>query len=142
MEMKPIHISTDDHQRLTKLVHDLIRGHDQRSAPLEKLQQELKRAVVLSALAIPPEVVTINSHVSLRDLQTGELEEWTLTLPENANLELGQLSVLAPVGTAILGFEEGDEIEWETPGGMRRLKLENVRPGAPVLPEIPTSLYN
>ena len=141
MGLKPIRISTEDHRKLTKLVNELARDQGQRLNPLEKLKQELARAVILDAPDIPPDVVTLHSRVTLRDLESGELEEWTLTYPEHANLELGQLSVLAPVGTAILGFGEGDEIEWETPGGMRRLKLEKVSPGNPVLPKTQPSLY-
>jgi len=68
----------------------------------------------------------MNSRVRLRDLRTGECETHTLVYPEAADLELGKLSVLAPLGTALLGSRTGEVIEFDTPGGVRRLKVERV----------------
>ncbi len=127
--MKTIYISSEDHARLNKTVNELRSGGGKTFGSLEKLQQELNRAVVLDAGAIPPGVVTINSKVRMRDLDTGETEEWILSMPEHANPDQQRISILAPIGTAILGFSEGDEIEWETPGGIRKLKLEHVEAG-------------
>ncbi len=139
--MKPIYISSEDHRRLKKIVNDLVTSGGKVPPAIQKLGQELERAVVLNALAIPPEVVTLNSHVKLRDLKTNEVEEWILTMPEHGDPDKQQLSVLAPIGTAIIGFSEGDEIEWETPGGVRKLKIESVRPGAPIVPDLPKSIF-
>jgi regulator of nucleoside diphosphate kinase len=139
--MKPIYISSDDHRRLKGTVSDLVRSGARVSDSVKKLKEELERAVVLNPLAIPPDVVVLHSRVDLRDLGTGDLEEWVLTMPEHADPENQRLSVLAPIGTAILGFAEGDEIEWETPGGIRRIKIERVRPGAPISPAFPKSIF-
>ena len=139
--MKPIYISSEDHRRLKKIVNDLVTSGGKVPASIKKLGEELERAIVLNVLAIPPEVVTLHSHVKIRDLKTNEVEEWTLTMPEHGDPEKQQLSVLAPIGTAILGFSEGDEIEWETPGGVRTMKLESVKPGAPIVPDLPKSIF-
>src|SRR5690606_1167611 len=102
---------------------------------------ELERATVVETAEFRPNVVGLRSRVKLRDLQTNEIEEWVLTLPEQANSDQQRLSVLAPVGTAILGYTEGDEIEWETPGGVRKLKIEQVEPAGPLEIDPLRSLY-
>lgn len=130
--MKPIYITREDLELLQKLVAARLRAVKEIPKSLQKLEGELNRATVVSAEELPPEVVALHSRVTLRDLETDETEEWVLTLPEHADPARQRLSILAPVGTGILGFAEGDEIEWETPGGNRRLRIERVAHEAPV----------
>jgi regulator of nucleoside diphosphate kinase len=99
--------------------------HDE--AHLHELESELERAVLMARDQIPAEVVTMDSVVSVLDLFSGERGEYTLVYPAEANLAAGRISVLAPLGTAVLGYREGDEIEWLMPGGLRRLRIEKVR---------------
>ncbi|ATC65640.1 transcription elongation factor GreAB [Nibricoccus aquaticus] len=123
MNTKPIHISQSDYTRIQLLLSAL--RSDQRSAKvIEKLRGELERAVVLPEL--PPHIVGVGSTADVRDLESGDLDRFTLTLPEQADAARGKLSLLAPLGTAILGFSEGDEFAWEMPGGVRRLRIERV----------------
>jgi regulator of nucleoside diphosphate kinase len=98
--------------------------HD--GAHLRALEDELERAIVVGADEIPADVVTLQSEVRVRDIETGVLREYTLVSPPLANLALGHISVLAPLGTALLGYREGDDVEWEMPGGLRRLQIEKV----------------
>ena len=70
--------------------------------------------------------MTMNSTVTLRDLETNERETYTLVYPEQADIANDRLSVLAPVGTAILGQRVGDELKWRVPGGWRRFKVQRV----------------
>jgi regulator of nucleoside diphosphate kinase len=94
---------------------------------LRQLELELERAVLVSAHAVPPEVVTMDSAVSVLDLASGESHDYTLVYPAEADPSAGRISVLAPLGTALLGYREGDELEWKMPGGLRRLRIESVR---------------
>src|SRR5687767_10883438 len=94
---------------------------------LRQLESELERAVLVAAHAVPPEVVTMDSAVGVLDLANGERREYTLVYPAEANPTAGRISVLAPLGTALLGYREGDELEWMMPGGLRRLRIESVR---------------
>ncbi|MCC5833906.1 MAG: GreA/GreB family elongation factor [Opitutales bacterium] len=139
--MKPIYISTDDHRILAKTVNELLRSGDKVPSSIQKLRDELKRAVILNPSGISPKTVVLNASVQLRDLKTDELEEWILTMPNDANSDQKRISVLAPVGTAILGFSEGDEIEWEMPNGTRTLKIEKVQHGAFAADDISRLLY-
>jgi regulator of nucleoside diphosphate kinase len=71
-------------------------------------------------------VITLNSVAELRDLETNEIMRFTLVLPRDARIEDGKISVLAPLGTAMLGYRVGDEFEWTVPYGRRRLKVTQV----------------
>lgn len=139
--MTAIYISSDDHRTLSKIVNDLVQNGGKVYSGIQKLKQELDRAQVLDPSAIPADTVTLNSLVQLRDLDTGELEEWILTMPEHADPDQKRISILSPIGTAILGFSAGEEIEWETPGGVRELKVEKVRHGAFSPSDYSRSLY-
>lgn len=122
MEGRTIYITDADMKRLLPLVE---RNKDTRN-DLTKLQEELRNAHVVASREIPPDVVTMNSRVKLRDLEDGEESTYTLVFPEQASLEQNKISVLAPIGTAMLGQRVGDEVEWEVPAGKIRLRVEAV----------------
>lgn len=94
--------------------------------PHAQLQHELDRAIVVSSEAVPPDVVTMNSHVLYVDEATGERRAVKIVYPEKADAHRGRISVLAPVGAALFGMSRGQSIEWEFPGGRRRLRVEEV----------------
>ncbi|RXK54991.1 nucleoside diphosphate kinase regulator [Oleiharenicola lentus] len=124
MNPTPLYITRDDHNRLHLLINAALRTS--RSAALEKLRGELDRAVVIDPAAVPPDIVTMGSTVKIEDLYTSEIEEYTLTYPDRADIAAGRLSILAPIGTALIGFREGSIVDWPTPGGIRRLKIHRV----------------
>jgi regulator of nucleoside diphosphate kinase len=68
----------------------------------------------------------MNSQVLLCDIDTLETMTYTLVFPKDADIDSGSISVLAPVGTAILGYRQGDIVEWPVPAGIRRLRIEKV----------------
>src|SRR3954454_2366611 len=90
---------------------------------LNELEQELERAeVVGDGEPVPADVVTMNSEVRLMDLDSGEAKVYTLVFHSQARSK-NAVSVLAPIGTAILGYRVGSVIEWRVPRGVRRLKV-------------------
>jgi regulator of nucleoside diphosphate kinase len=93
---------------------------------LDDLRAELRHAEVVAPMEVPRNVVTMNSVVKLRDLATRESETFMLVYPEFADIANNRLSVLAPVGTAILGQRVGDVLKWRVPEGWRKLKVERV----------------
>ena len=93
---------------------------------LEELAFELERAFVVESRALPRDVVTMHTRVQVADLTTGERHDLVLVFPGQADVAARRVSVLAPIGTALLGYREGDEVEWPTPGGLRRLRIEKV----------------
>jgi len=84
----------------------------------EALNAELDRAQMCTPETMPQDVVTMNSQVRFRDLVTGEERTRTLVYPANMTDSSTQLSVLAPVGAALIGLRIGDTIHWELPGGI------------------------
>lgn len=121
-----IEVTEHDALRLRTLIAGLSarRGADRRA--LEPLRRELDRAEIVPPTHVDPRVVTLQSRVRLRDEGTGETLVYTLVHPESADLESGHLSVLAPIGTAILGYREGDIVAWDVPAGTRRFRIEKV----------------
>lgn len=93
---------------------------------LDDLRAELDRAKIVPPEDVPRNVVTMNSTVVLRDMDTKEKETYTLVFPDEADIANDRLSVLAPVGTAILGERVGEVVRWRVPQGWRRLKVERV----------------
>lgn len=93
---------------------------------LKAFQQELERAQVVAPNQVPADVVTMNSKARVKDLATGEEITYTLVFPEQADIDQDKISVLAPIGTAMLGQRVGDEFEWQVPAGPVRLRVEEV----------------
>lgn len=124
MDAKQIVVTQYDLDRLRRIVNDAIAAGTRDD--LAGLIGELERARVVEPSEIPPDTVTMNSKVRLVDALTAETLEMTLVFPENADSANGCISVLAPVGTAIIGYSEGDSIDWPTPGGTRTFTIEKV----------------
>jgi regulator of nucleoside diphosphate kinase len=120
-----IFITTADFIKLKRLVAGR-RSTGVDAQHLNELEQELERAELLDdGHPVPPDVVTMNSEVRLLDLDSGETKVYRLVFPSQARSG-NALSVLAPIGTAILGYRVGAVIEWPVPKGVRRLKLLDV----------------
>lgn len=126
MYNRQILITDYDRRRLAALVAERAeRGLAERHY-LEDLERELDRAAHVDPADVPPDVITMNSTVRLRDLDTGDTETFTLVFPEDADVARQRISVLAPIGTAILGYRSGDVILWPVPQGRARLRVEQV----------------
>jgi len=125
-----LRISGKDHERLRLLVNAVIQSQPRLREKLEPLKLELERADVLPAEVIPPTVVVMGSRVEIEDRESGEVDTYTLVYPEHADAAAGRLSILAPIGTAIIGFAQGDTFAWKTPGGTRQLLIRKVEPPA------------
>jgi len=126
MSQREIFITEFDRDRLEELIEvaEEFGGKDRKD--LQDLQEELDRAKIVKPEEVPPNVVTMNSRVLLRDLSTSEEMTCTLVFPRNADIDSGAISVLAPVGTAILGYTEGSVVEWKVPSGKKRLSIEKI----------------
>lgn len=92
-----------------------------------QLEEELGRASVVAPEALPRDVVGMNSTVKYEEVGSGKQVTVTLVYPHDANLEENKVSVLAPVGAALIGLRTGQEIRWAFPGGKeKRLKVLEV----------------
>lgn len=126
MPKRKIIITVADRRRLEAMLKSEFaefvwpRGH------LYDLKAELDAATIVRPNEVGEDVVTMNSTILVRDLDTQEVDTYTLVYPEQADIANGRLSVLAPIGTAVLGQRVGDVLRWQVPAGRRRLKIEKV----------------
>lgn len=126
MSKRAIVITETDRSRLEQLLNSDFAKTVQPASQIAELRKELLRAKIVDPADVPPDVVTMNSTVRLRDLEMDEIDTYTLVYPEKADISRDLLSVLAPVGTAILGYRVGDVIRWAVPRGFRRLRIDEV----------------
>jgi regulator of nucleoside diphosphate kinase len=107
-----IYVTDSDLERLERLVSGL------KSSPnIERFKLELERAIVVPSEEIPSDAVTMNSRVIFKELDSEEETEITLVYPSDANVNSGRISILTPVGAALLGLSVGDQIDWPLPTG-------------------------
>lgn len=123
---KKIVLTSRDNEKLRTLIQNSLSPLSPIRAELASLLAELDKAEVVEPEKIPAGIVTMNSVILIKDLDTLKEEEYRLVFPPMADIRKGNISILAPVGIAILGYKEGDSIEWKVPGGLRRLKILKV----------------
>lgn len=95
-------------------------------ANLEVLAEEIEKATVVPGEQIAADIVTMHSRVRIVDLRTGEQRVFQLVYPHEANYAEGKISILAPIGMALLGYSAGTNITWSVPSGTRMLRIEAV----------------
>ena len=123
---KTIYVTEPDYHRLSALIETTRERNGVDIEYLKKLEAELDRAEIVDPKNIPDNVITMHSKVRLKDLVTGQANTYSLVFPTEADFSEGKISVLAPIGTAILGYKSGDTIEWSVPSGLRRLKVDEI----------------
>ncbi len=119
-------ITDTDRDRLEKLLLGTRQWSSRDKEHLQALDEELGKAYTVESREIPGDVVTMRSQVRVRDMKTGKEMDLSVVFPSEADSEHGKISVLAPIGTALLGYRVGDTVEWTVPGGLRRLKIERI----------------
>jgi regulator of nucleoside diphosphate kinase len=122
----PIYVTTQDKQRLEDLLMEVEASDRRKHGDLKALSKELHRAIIVDPKDILSDVITMNSHAEMRDLESGETVAFTLVFPSEANIDEEKISVLAPIGAGMLGYRVGDEFEWKVPDGLRRMKVTKV----------------
>ena len=113
-------VTSQDLQRL----QELIRGSG--SDAVERLDEELARARVVPAREMPRDVVTMNSEVKFEDTVSGAQRSVRVVYPEAADATRGWVSILSPLGAALLGLRVGQEFDWLMPQGKRRVRVVDV----------------
>lgn len=123
-----IWINAKDRDRLQQYIEVLQESPDKRELPhIKQLEQEiLKAKIIVDPLATPRDVITMRSRVRLKDLKTQSRFEYTLVYPSERDPVQGYISVLAPLGTAMLGYRVGDTFEVDLPRGRTRFEVEEL----------------
>jgi len=125
---KQIYLTEQDRQRLLDSIALLRESRDKRELPhIEQLEREIERAeIVLKAQDMPGDVITMRSQVRLRDMTGGREQEFNLVYPPESDPDRGLISVLAMLGTAMLGYRVGDVFELDLPKGRKTFRVEAV----------------
>ncbi|RAI84964.1 GreA/GreB family elongation factor [Algoriphagus yeomjeoni] len=122
--MKPI-LAKSDYNTIKELI--LNTPHHLITKEISLLAKEIELAKKVPDSKIEPQVIRLNSHFEVQDVASGKLLNFQLTLPKFGNLEEKRLSILSPLGVALIGFQEGMEIEWALPRGLKKLKILRVQ---------------
>jgi regulator of nucleoside diphosphate kinase len=120
---KNIIITETDHERLTEMVESSRRSRQRDLKHLDELERELDSAVVVRSGEVPRDVVTMNSRVRVKDLNTGREITYQIVFPKDADVAQNRISVLAPIGTGLLGHSAGSIVEWDVPSGTRCFRI-------------------
>jgi regulator of nucleoside diphosphate kinase len=125
--MSKIYITEFDSRRLRELISVASDFGDKRTLQyLDELSDELDQADLVRPEEVPNDVITMNSTFRLQDLDNGEEAVYSLVFPADADSLRGKISVLAPIGTAVLGYRVGDTVEWEVPAGLKRFTVKEI----------------
>lgn len=120
--MEKIYITKNDYKKLIELI-DKKWPHDEND---QNLLLELNRAQIIEPQEIPNDVITMNSKVSFIDLETDKEFEYWLVFPEAADIKENKISVLSPIGCALLGYKIGEIISLKTPRGEKKIKVKSI----------------
>ena len=121
-----IQVTTFDMNRLFAMIEQLRKSGFRETANLEKLEEELARSDEVAPGEVAADVVTMNSRVRLQDEASGQTLECNLVFPGEADASANRISIVAPLGTAILGYRVGDTVTWPMPGGERQYKIVEI----------------
>lgn len=122
----PIVMTEFDRRRLGGLLQLMRARSSVDATSLDALERELARAQVVPVASMPPSVVTMNSRVTLIDADSHHTTSVSLVFPDGRATDGTRVAVLSPLGLALLGCREGDELVWQTADGTRRLRLQHV----------------
>ncbi len=126
MKNRKIYITGKDKTKLKKLFSSTKGFRNGDLKTVRDLLSELNRAEVINDGNIEEAIITMNSTVLVEDIETKKDYTYTIVYPEDANSSENKISILAPIGTALLGFKAGDIIEWEVPAGKRKLRVKRI----------------
>jgi regulator of nucleoside diphosphate kinase len=126
MAARNVYITQHDAERLQEWLQLTARNNEKDRANLLALKRELDRARLIDSHKVPPDVVTMRSRVRLVDLRTEQASVVTLSFPDDAMQMDGRVSVLAPLGAALLGCRAGQTVRFQVPGGTRTVRVEQI----------------
>lgn len=119
-------VTDSDYGKLERLIKMTISASDRGKRDLYNLKAKLEQATIVGSREISDTLITMNSIVQLIDLENGHEYTWRLVYPKDENIKKNRISILAPVGIALLGHVEGDTFELEVPLGKRKFRIEKI----------------
>ena len=126
MENKRLVLTQIDFSRLTNLINHEKEIYKRRLDNLQKILEELNKAIIVTPEKIDNNVVTINSVVKFTDLITNMDIQLKIVYPKNANINKKYVSILSPIGTALLGCKKGETVDWNIAGSKKRYLINEI----------------
>jgi len=126
MKAKDIYITQHDHKRLIKLLNDIPQESHHQDFSVQDLINEMNRAIIISPKEVPENVITMNSRVLLRVVESGKDMTLWLVFPDKMDAVKNPVSILSPLGTAMIGYKVGDVFMWESPTGMQQVEVLDI----------------
>lgn len=93
----------------------------------EELEMELKKARVVHKNELPEDIVRLNSTVTIKEEKENKIIELTVVTPERANIKQRLISIMSPIGTALIGFRKGQQVKWKVPAGKKTFTIMDVQ---------------
>lgn len=121
-------VRKDDYDVLVSCIRGGYYGSSSDRSSIEELQAELKKATLVEKNEFPPDVVRLNSKVRIMEEQNEKVMEVMVVTPDKANIRERKISVLAPIGTALIGFRKGQKVAWQVPAGRKTFTIVDVIP--------------
>jgi regulator of nucleoside diphosphate kinase len=122
----PVILLRNDFEILNGFVKNLQGMQVNEKENFSKLYEELKKAQIVDAENFPGDIVRLNSTVVIKDLKTKRDMTITIVLPQKADIKQKKVSVLAPIGTALIGFRKGQTVSWQVPSGKKDFMIMEV----------------
>lgn len=124
--MEKIILSRKDYARISTCISNAKQRKAINVLEAQSLMKELESGIQVEPEQIPSNVVTMNSVVKISFLNTKKQIQLQLVYPEDANVKENKVSIFSPIATALLGYKVGDEIEWVVPGGLTKVKIDEI----------------
>lgn len=126
MMERALYLTDYDYERLELLLDNMNSVPQNRREDLSRLEDDLETCKIIAPEEMPANIVTLHSTVRYLDLDSNKERVVTLVFPSNADLSKGRISLIVPLGTAILGRAEGDIVFWKTFDGQKTIRIEEV----------------
>lgn len=126
-ELNPVVLCEEDFSKLKQLVS--LPGSVKQDEM--SLAHEISRAIIVKNNSFPPNTIRIGSKVSIEDVETKKLHEFTIVMPSAADIKRKFVSILSPMAAAIIGFRQGEEVIWKMPSGLKRILIKEVQTPMP-----------
>jgi len=126
MKRNSIIVTQLDYRQLKQLANTGDNRNKSSTINLHRLLMEIDRAKKVKPNRVDPDVVTMNTVLEFTDIDSNTSRQLKLVYPQQADISKGYVSVLAPIGTALLGYRKGDIVEWEVPSGKKRFLIKEI----------------
>lgn len=124
--MTNIIVNRLDYLRILKQIDEARQNKTIDVSEAEKLLHELNSAIILDPDKIPGDVVTMNSVIKISFADSGKQQEFKIVYPNDSNFKEKKVSIFSPIATALIGFRVGDLIEWIVPGGLTKIRIDEI----------------